>query len=85
MRNCLKPSKMETANFYCKKVCGDPDFSIDEWNEAFDYCEKAGIDGVERDRILSPDLFPCTEQCESCINTVLDTQIANKKKREHRI
>lgn len=77
-------NKVTQPKFYCKKSCGDPDFSIDEWNQAFEYCEKAGIEGVERDKILSPELFPCTEQCESCINTVLDTQLANKKKREQR-
>lgn len=68
--------------FYCQKVCGAVDFSIDEWNEAFRYCEEAGIEGEERNRILHPDLFPCEKQCEDCINIVLDTQIKNKKIRE---
>ena len=68
--------------FYCKKSCGDPDFSIAEWNKAFEYCNKVGIKGIERDKILNPELFPCIEQCESCINTVLDTQSTNKKKRK---
>ncbi len=65
--------------FYCKKVCGDGSFSIDEWNRLNDYCDKAGIEGVERDRLLSPELFPCEVQCEYCMNIVIDTQIKNKK------
>ena len=65
--------------FYCKQVCGDPDFSIDEWNEAFEYCENMGLEGEARDKILSPELSPCETQCEDCMNTVIDTQIKNKK------
>lgn len=75
---------MAKTNFYCKKVCGDPDFSIEEWNKAFRYCEDAGIEGEARDKILHPEKFPCEVQCESCMNTVLDTQIKNKKLREKR-
>ena len=73
---------MSKTNFYCAKKCGDPDFSIDEWNKAFQYCEDAGIEGVERDKILSPELFPCATQCEACMNIVLDTQIKNRKLRK---
>ena len=69
-------------NFYCQKKCGEVDFSIDEWNKANEYCNNAGIEGEERDRILSPELFPCETQCEACMNIVLDTQIKNKKFRE---
>ena len=75
----VKPPK-----FYCQKVCGDPDFSIDEWNKALQYCEDAGIEGIERDKILSPELFPCETQCDACMNIVLDTQIKNRKLREER-
>lgn len=79
-----KTNEIIQPKFYCTKSCCDPEFSIDEWNKAFKYCNDAGIEGVERDKILSPELFPCTEQCDRCINIVLDTQIANKKKREQR-
>ena len=75
----VKPPK-----FYCQKVCGDLDFSIDEWNKALQYCEDAGIEGIERDKILSPELFPCETQCDACMNIVLDTQIKNRKLREER-
>ena len=76
--------RVKQPKFYCVKSCGDPEFDINEWNKAYKYCDDAGITGIERDKILSPSLFPCTERCERCINIVLDTQIANKKKREAR-
>lgn len=66
------------SSFYCKKICGDPDFSIKEWNKAFDFCNDAGIEGEQRDKILSPELFPCENQCDDCTNTVLDTQNKNR-------
>ena len=72
--------KNKYPKFYCQKVCGDEEFSIEEWNKAFEYCEKAGITGTERDKILNPELFPCENQCDDCINIVLDTQKKNKEK-----
>lgn len=66
-------------SFYCRKVCGDPDFSIDEWNKAYEYCNAAGIKGVERDKILHPDKFPCTNQCFDCCADVGETQNNTKK------
>ncbi len=71
--------RVNNPPFYCKKVCGDPDFSIDEWNKALKFCNEAGIEGEEADRILHPELFPCETQCQSCINTVIDTQQKTKK------
>lgn len=73
-------NKVKQPDFYCIKSCGDPDFSIDEWNENFHKCEKLGITGIERDRMLSPELFPCKEQCEKCINIVLDKKNETQKK-----
>lgn len=64
--------------FYCQKVCGDVEFSIDEWNKAFKYCNDAGIEGVERDKILNPELFPCTEQCFACMAAVGERRIKTK-------
>lgn len=70
---------MNNTNFYCKKVCGDDSFSIDEWNKAFEYCNKAGIEGVERDKILSPELFPCEKQCFDCVTTVGETRLKTQR------
>ena len=36
--------------FYCQKVCGDVNFSIEEWNKAFKYCNDAIDEGIERER-----------------------------------
>lgn len=77
MANFGAALKVKPPKFYCKKYCGDPDFSIEEWNKANEYCKNAGITGIERDKILNPELFPCETQCKSCINTVLDTQLKN--------
>ena len=75
---------MGKKNFYCKRVCGNPEFSIDEWNEAHQYCIDAGLSEHESNKIIHTELFPCETQCEDCINTVLDTQIKNKKLRKER-
>lgn len=66
-------------HFYCQNLCGQIDFSIDEWNEAFDFCEKAGITGVERDKILHPEKFPCATQCLSCITIVGERRLKTKE------
>ncbi len=75
---------MSKKTFFCKNVCGDPDFCIHEWNVVERYCNENGIEGEERDRILHPELFPCEEQCQSCIDTVLDTQLKYRRLREKR-
>jgi len=70
------------SNFYCAKKCGDPEFSIKEWNEAYQFCIDAGLSESETNKILHPE--PCKTQCEACMNMVLDTQIKNRKLREKR-
>jgi hypothetical protein len=70
---------MSTENFYCQKVCGSDDFDIAEWNKALDYCNKAGIEGVERDKILNPELFPCESQCFDCCAIVGEQRLKTQK------
>lgn len=65
--------------FYCQKLCGSDDFSIDDWNEAFEYCEKENIQGIERDKILNPELFPCEKQCFDCNANVGERQLRTKE------
>lgn len=67
------------GNFYCQKLCGEENFSIDEWNEAFRYCEDNNIEGEESDRILHPELFPCENQCFDCIAIVGKRRLETKK------
>lgn len=69
---------MGKNNFYCQKKCGFVDFSIEEWNKANQFCKKAGITGIEQDKILHPELFPCEKQCDDCMNIVLETQKKNR-------
>jgi len=58
--------------FYCQKVCGDAEFSIDEWNEQFALCNELGIEMPEE-----PE--PCTTQCFKCIAIVGEQRIKTKK------
>lgn len=66
------------THFYCQKVCGDGNFSIEEWNKSLKYCDDAGIEGVERDKILHPELFPCTSQCFDCMAVVGERRLKTK-------
>lgn len=57
-------------DFYCKKYCGDPDFSIDKWNEEFKRCNEVGIK-MEEDK-------PCQKQCFDCMAIVGETRLKTK-------
>lgn len=65
--------------FYCQRLCGDTNFSIVSWNEAFEYCNKMNIQGEERDKILSPEKFPCKTQCFACMAVVGERQQKTKQ------
>jgi len=65
--------------FYCQNLCGQEDFDIEEWNKALKYCNDANIKGIERDKILHPEKFPCERQCFSCIAIVGDRRLKTKK------
>ncbi len=66
------------AHFYCQNLCGEVDFDINEWNKALKYCNDTGLSQEQRDAILNPPA--CKEQCDACINIVLDTRARNKEK-----
>jgi len=58
------------AHFYCGKLTA-LDFSIDEWNEAWEYCLEKGITDTEEGRkILNQEYYPCDEQCFNCMAEV---------------
>ena len=72
-----------SKNFYCAKKSGDPNFSIEEWNEAYKFCNDAGLSEAQSNKILFPELDkPCETMCDACANIVLETQAKNKKFRE---
>ena len=59
---------MITNNFYCQNKCIAPDFSIDEWNKGFKYCNDNNLEEKETSQILEGK--DCKEQCFDCIATV---------------
>lgn len=68
---------MTKPHFYCGKLTA-LDFSIDYWNEAWRYCEDNNIEGIERDKILHPENFPCETQCFRCMAEVGERQLKTK-------
>jgi len=60
-----------TANFYCQNVCGDNDFSIDEWNKQFEICTALDIE--------MPKPEPCTKQCFDCMAIVGATRLKTQR------
>jgi len=57
-------------NFYCMIKCGEADFSIEEWNAAYNEIQAMPISEEAKHKLVHPD--PCKTQCEACINVVLD-------------
>ncbi len=70
-------AKKINRNFYCQKICGEEDFSIDEWNEVSKELDKTNISEKERDDILFPP--KCKEQCFACMAIVGDRQIKTRQ------
>lgn len=56
-------------NFYCKRWCGDPEFSIDEWNKTFVNLCAAGIENTKKGRAALGETH-CEEQCFDCMAIV---------------
>lgn len=67
-------------NFYCQQKCGEVDFSIDEWNKAFQYCIDNNLSDEETNKILDGE--PCDKQCLDCMAIVGETRNKNRLKRE---
>lgn len=59
-----------STNFHCRKWHGDPDFSIEEWNETAENLDKIDISEEERNKILFPHTNPCENQCFDCMADV---------------
>jgi hypothetical protein len=67
-------------NFYCQQKCGEVDFSIDEWNKAFQYCIDNNLSEKQTSEILEGK--PCKKQCFDCMAIVGETRKKNRLKRE---
>lgn len=67
-------------NFYCQQKCGEVGFSIDKWNEAFDYCIENNLPEKQVAEILEGT--PCEKQCFDCMAVVGETRKKNQLIRE---
>ena len=54
-------------HFYCQNLCGDEDFSIEEWNKAYDEV-KDKSEEIQR-MVLDPPKA-CNKQCFNCLAIV---------------
>ena len=63
---------MSDSNFYCKKVCGDPDFSIDQYNQD----NKVLTDDQMTEKYHERPM--CESQCFDCMAIVGKTRIKNR-------
>lgn len=64
------------AHFYCQNLCGDVNFSIDEWNKAYDEVKNMS---EEVQRLVLDDPPACKEQCFSCMAIVGEARIKNNE------
>lgn len=62
-------------NFYCQNKSGSPEFSIDEWNNAYDEVK----DMSEEIQSLVLEGKPCKEQCFDCMAIVGERKIQTNK------
>ena len=74
-------SQPPTDNFYCQNVCGDLNFSIDEWNKAYQEV-KDKSEEIQR-LVLDPPV--CNKQCFDCMAIVGERrtrtqELLNKRK-----
>lgn len=73
MKQPLKQMPVISSTFYCQKVCGDEEFSIEEWDSIFRLCLKLGLSEREMNNILEGE--PCKTQCEACACIVGEQRI----------
>lgn len=68
---------MNINNFYCRKICSDLDFSIDEYNETSKALDATNLTEVEKIEILHPSA--CEKQCFDCMADVGETRLKTQK------
>ncbi len=64
-------------NFYCQKICGEEDFSIDELNKVSQDLDKTNLTEKEKQDILFPP--KCSKQCFDCLALVGERQMKTKQ------
>lgn len=65
----------EPHPFFCQNVSGDVNFSIDEWNKAYDEV-KDKSEEIQRLVLDAPP--PCNEQCFACMVIVGERRLKTK-------
>lgn len=58
---------VSSSSFYCQNVCGDENFSIDEWNKAY---HEVKDKSQEIQRMVLDGPGQCEKQCFECIALV---------------
>jgi len=66
---------MSQLHFYCQNVVGDQNFSIDEWNKAYQEVKNMSEDIK---RLVLDDPPPCKEQCFACMAIVGERRLKTK-------
>jgi hypothetical protein len=69
-------------NFYCQRICGEIDFSIERWNKTQ---QEIKTMTPEQQSFILEARPNCKEQCESCNKIVVETRIKNQKIRDEQI
>lgn len=64
--------------FYCQNICGDVDFSIDEWNKVYNDIKDLDLPEKEENLILFGSGEQCNEQCFNCMAIVGSVRENNK-------
>lgn len=59
--------------FYCQKVVGDAEFSIDEYNQQVQLCKELGIP------VPPEDFTMCENQCTGCRRIVANRQAQTRE------
>ena len=63
----LSQTVVSGCHFYCQNVAGEVNFSIDEWNKAY---EEVKDKSEEIQRLVLDPQPPCKEQCFDCMAIV---------------
>lgn len=62
---------------YCQKVCGEVEFSIDDWNNESAALDLTNLSEEEKNEILFPSV--CEKQCFDCMAIVGSRRIRTKQ------
>ncbi len=70
---------VNSSNFYCKIIAGDPDFSIEEYDKKFKECIRLALSENETAKVLGDNKGKCKKQCFDCMAIVGKRRLETKK------